>query len=112
MARINKVIGFSVHPVVAEEYEQLAKEERRSKSDLFLEMLRVYKRYRQQKEQAEDRWIMNLINEAQEEQRTTPLTPEALSKEEQRLRQHLQQPGLTEQEIAQEIHAYRAQRRS
>ena len=116
MARINKIIGFSVRPLVVEEYEQLAKEERRSKSGLFLEMLRVYKRYRQQKEQEEDRWIMNLIREAKEEQATNPMTQEELIKEDQRLMRYGQkrakETGLTEKDIIREIHAYRAERKS
>ncbi len=116
MARVNKIIGFSVRPLVVEEYEQLAKEERRSKSGLFLEMLRVYKRYRQQKEQEEDRWIMNLITEAKEEQATNPMTQEELIKESERLARYgerqAKKTGLTQKDINREIHAYRAERNS
>ena len=62
MSRIIKVLGFSVPPSV-EEVEQVAKAERRTKSELFREMFRVYKRYRQQREQDEECWVMNLIRE-------------------------------------------------
>ena len=43
MARKTRVLGFSVPPQVAEEYEQLAKRERRGKSELFREMIATYK---------------------------------------------------------------------
>lgn len=43
MARKTRVIGFSVPPDVATEYERLAARERRTKSDLFREMIAVYK---------------------------------------------------------------------
>lgn len=47
MARTAVTIGFSVPPELAEEVERLAKLEGRSKSDLFREMLRVYRRERE-----------------------------------------------------------------
>jgi metal-responsive CopG/Arc/MetJ family transcriptional regulator len=78
MSRTTKVLGFSVPPGVVKEVEQVAKEERRTKSELFREMFRVYKRYRQQREQDEERWVMNLIREAKEEQKTNPMTPEEI----------------------------------
>src|SRR5918999_1742624 len=46
-----KILGFSVPPLLAEEFEEIAKQERRSKSELFREMLRFYQRYRQQRAQ-------------------------------------------------------------
>ena len=42
MARKTQVVGFSVPPEVAAEYERLAERERRSKSELFREMIAVY----------------------------------------------------------------------
>ncbi len=81
MGRVTKVIGFSVPPALAEEVEQVAKAERRTKSELFREMFRVYQRYRQQREQEEERRVMELIREAQEEQEKNPMTPEELVKE-------------------------------
>jgi len=50
MNRTTKIIGFSVPLVVVREVEGLAKEEHRTKSELFREMVRVYRRYRQQRE--------------------------------------------------------------
>jgi hypothetical protein len=81
MGRITKVIGFSVPPALAEEVEQVAKAERRTKSELFREMFRVYQVYRKQREQEEERWVMDLIREAQEEQEKNPMSPEDIVKE-------------------------------
>jgi metal-responsive CopG/Arc/MetJ family transcriptional regulator len=50
MARRTRVLGFSVPPELAEEYERLAKRERRSKSDLFREMIAAYKTKRAEEE--------------------------------------------------------------
>lgn len=50
MARTTRVLGFSVPPEVAEEYERLAKRERRSKSELFREMIATYKAKREEEE--------------------------------------------------------------
>ena len=50
MARKTRVLGFSVPPDVATEYERLAERERRTKSDLFREMIAVYKTKRQEDE--------------------------------------------------------------
>jgi hypothetical protein len=81
MGRITKMIGFSVPPATVKEVEQLAKEERRTKSELFREMVRVYKRYRVQRDQDDERWVMNLIREAKEEQKTNPMTPKEIVKD-------------------------------
>ena len=85
MGRTTKVLGFSVPPALVKEVEQVAKEERRTKSELFREMLRVYQRYRKQHEQDEDRWILNLIREAKEEQAKNPLSEEELIRESEEL---------------------------
>ena len=50
MARTTRVLGFSVPPDVASEYERLAARERRTKSDLFREMIAVYKAKREEEE--------------------------------------------------------------
>lgn len=43
MARKTKVVGFSVLPEVAEDYERLAVRQRVSKSELFRQMVEAYK---------------------------------------------------------------------
>jgi metal-responsive CopG/Arc/MetJ family transcriptional regulator len=50
MARKTRVVGFSVPPAVADEYERLAKREGRSKSELFREMIAAYKVKREEEE--------------------------------------------------------------
>jgi len=50
MPRRTRVLGFSVSPEIADEYERLAKRERRSKSDLFREMIAAYKAKRAEEE--------------------------------------------------------------
>lgn len=54
------------------EVERLARQERRTKSELFREMVRVYRRYRKQRDRDEDRWIMGVIQEAEAEQARNP----------------------------------------
>ena len=44
MARKTKVIGFSVAPEVAHQYERLARRRRVTKSELFRQMLDSYRR--------------------------------------------------------------------
>jgi isopropylmalate/homocitrate/citramalate synthase len=43
MARTTKVLGFSVAPDIANEYERIAIRERTSKSELFRRMVETYK---------------------------------------------------------------------
>ncbi len=43
MGRKTRVLGFSVTPEVAQEYEQLAQFQRKSKSELFRQMIETYK---------------------------------------------------------------------
>ncbi len=45
--RSSKVLAVSVPPEAAEEFERLAGTEGRNKSELFREMLRVYRVYRE-----------------------------------------------------------------
>jgi metal-responsive CopG/Arc/MetJ family transcriptional regulator len=80
MAR-RRIVGFSMPPAVAEEVDQLARQERRSKSELFREMLRVYQRYLKQREVADERWVMELIREVQEEEAHQPMNQEEMLRE-------------------------------
>ena len=81
MGRTTKIVGFSVPPALVEEFDRVAKAERRTKSELFREMFRVYQQYRKQREQEEERWVMDLIREAKEEQAKNPMTPKELVEE-------------------------------
>ena len=116
MGRITKVIGFSVPPALAQEVEQLARRERRTKSELFREMLRVYQRYTKQREQEEERWVTDLIREAQEEQAKHPLSPEELVAAFNEIAQYgarqAKKLGIKSKDINCIIHASRQRRRA
>lgn len=43
MSRRTKVVGFSIVPELADEYEQLATRQRLNKSELFRRMIETYK---------------------------------------------------------------------
>ena len=85
MSRTTKIIGFSVPPAFVKEVENLARQERRTKSELFREMVRVYRRYREQRDRDERRWIMGIIEEARAEQEKDPISIEDMLKESDRL---------------------------
>ena len=73
-----KHVGFTVPPPIAEEFEQTARKEHRTKSELFREMFRVYRSYRKRHPEPEidDEWVMQVIREAQEEEKRNPMTDE------------------------------------
>ena len=50
MARKRAMVGFSVSPALAREYEQLAEREGTTKSDLFRRMVTTYKAEREEQE--------------------------------------------------------------
>jgi metal-responsive CopG/Arc/MetJ family transcriptional regulator len=85
-------MGFSVPPTLAKEVESLAKQERRTKSELFREMVRIYQRFRHQRDRDEDRWVANLIQDAKVEDAKTPMTvDEILAESEQFAREGAKQ---------------------
>jgi metal-responsive CopG/Arc/MetJ family transcriptional regulator len=55
MSRTTKVLTFSVPPAMADEVERIAQDEDRNKSELFREMLRVYRAYRKHRPEPEMR---------------------------------------------------------
>ncbi len=118
MSRITKTIGFSVSPPLVREVNRLAKEERRTKSELFREMLRVYRRYRKQRDFDDERWVMQLIEEAKKEQEERPMSVEEMLAEDERLARYgarrARQLGIgtSLREIDRIIHAFRRQHRA
>jgi metal-responsive CopG/Arc/MetJ family transcriptional regulator len=116
MSRTTRVLGFSVPPTVVKEVEFLAKEERRTKSELFREMVRVYRRYRDQRERDEERWVTNLIQEAKAEQAQKPMSVEEMLKESDRLARsgakQAKKLGLKAKDVNRLIHDFRAQKQS
>jgi metal-responsive CopG/Arc/MetJ family transcriptional regulator len=111
-----KILGFSVPPLLAEEFEEIAKQERRSKSELFREMLRFYQRYRQQRAQVEDRWLEELIQEVKEEEARHPTSQEELLKEEAELARYgaeqAKKLGIKSKDINRIIYESRKRRRA
>ena len=116
MSRTTKIMGFSVPPAVVREVETLAKEERRTKSELFREMVRVYRRYRQQRDRDEYRWIMNLIEEAKAEQAKNPMSVEEMLAEDDRLARYgaeqAKKLGIKPKDVNRIIHEFRKARRA
>jgi hypothetical protein len=116
--RTTKTLGFSVPPSVVKEVEVLARQERRTKSELFREMVRVYQRFRLQRDRDEARWVKNLIEETKAEQAKNPMTVKEILAEDDRLQRwagkHAEKIGLkTDLKSATRlIHEYRKARRT
>jgi metal-responsive CopG/Arc/MetJ family transcriptional regulator len=85
MARTAKTLGFSVPPAVLKEVESLARKERRTKSELFREMVRVYQRFRLQRDRDEARWVDDLIQETKAEQGKQTMSAAEILAESERL---------------------------
>ena len=116
MPRTTKILGFSVPPTVVKEVETLAKQECRTKSELFREMVRVYVRYRNQRERDEEQSIERLIRETQAEQARNPMSLEALHAEDDRLArygaQQAKKLGIKPKDINRLVHEYRKSRKT
>jgi hypothetical protein len=113
-----KHVGFTLPSPMEREFHQIAKEEHRTKSELFREMFRVYRSYRKRHPEPEitDEWVMQVIAEAQEEQRQNPMTPEELIAEFRELSreggERARQLGIKEEDIDRIIHEHRHQTKS
>lgn len=57
-------------------------------SQLLNDMLDVYQQHRKQHKPYDEAWAMNVIREAQEEERLHSMTPEELAKESEELRRY------------------------
>ena len=113
-----KHVGFTLPSPMEREFHQIATEEHRTKSELFREMFRVYRSYRKRRPEPEidDEWVMQVIAEAQEEQRRNPMTPEELVAEFKELAreggERARQLGIKEEDIDRLIHEHRHQTKS
>src|SRR5258708_32910865 len=116
MSRTTQILAFSVPPAVAREIEILAKQERRTKSDLFREMVRVYERYRAQRELDEKRWVEKLIVEVTAEQAKHPMSVEEMHKESDRIARYGERQakklGIKPKDVNRLAHEYRHSRKS
>lgn len=115
MGRTTSILGFSVPPAVVREVETLARQEHRTKSELFREMVRVYRRYRGQRDRDEQRWIANLIEEARAEQAAAPMSIDDMLKESERLARYgaarAEKAGIKPKDVNGVVHEHRKQRR-
>jgi hypothetical protein len=111
MSRTTQVLAFSVPPTVAKEVATLARTERRTKSELFREMVRVYERYRAQREVDDQRWVLNLIAEAKAEAAANPMSVAEMLKENDRLARYGERQakklGIKPRDINRIVHEYR-----
>jgi metal-responsive CopG/Arc/MetJ family transcriptional regulator len=116
MSRTTKIMGFSVPPMIVKEVETLAKQERRTKSELFREMVRVYRRFRAQRDRDEDRWILGIIEEAKAEQENNPVSAEEKLDESERLSRdgarQAKKLGIKPKDIDRVVHDYRARKQA
>ena len=85
-----KHVGFTVPPPMEEELEQMAREEHRTKSEMFREMVRVYRSYRKRHPEPEidEEWVMQVLREAEEEEKHNPMTDEEFLREFRELAQY------------------------
>jgi hypothetical protein len=85
-----KHVGFTLPSPMERELCQMATEEHRTKSELFREMFRVYRSYRKRHPEPEidEEWVMQVIAEAQEEERRSPMTTEELLRESRALSEY------------------------
>jgi metal-responsive CopG/Arc/MetJ family transcriptional regulator len=114
MSRTSQILAFSVPPIVVKEVELLAKKERRTKSELFREMVRVYERYSQQRDRDEQRWVENVISEANAESASSPLSVKEMRKESARIARfgtrQAKKLGIQAEGVDRLIHDYRRSR--
>jgi hypothetical protein len=76
----NGILKIPASEELIRQVEQLAKKERRTKSGLLREMVRVY-----QKNRGNLRWVERLIAETKAEQAAQPMSPDEIIEESRRL---------------------------
>ncbi|MDO9103668.1 MAG: ribbon-helix-helix domain-containing protein [Methylovulum sp.] len=123
MTRISKNIAFTVPPTMAEEFEQLAREEQSTKSEMFRRIFRFYqssrKSSKKQKPDFEtdfDAWVETVIFDAVEEKKNNPMGDEELYELDDKLlsygAERAKALGITsEEQINDIIHEERQKRR-
>ncbi len=121
MNRTTKVIGFSVPPAIARQVERMAKKERRTKSELFREMVRVYedhtrKKVAQERVEFDDAWVERVIAEAKAEEAAHPMTEDEIRAEELKLARYgaaqAKKLGIKPKDVNRLIHEYRQERKA
>jgi hypothetical protein len=96
--------------------ETLARKERRTKSELFREMVRVYRRYAVERERDEDRWMERVIAETKAEEARNPTSTAELLAESERLVKYggerSKKLGIRQKDVVRIIHENRKERRA
>lgn len=85
MSRTSKTLGFSIPPTLVKEVETLARQEHRTKSELFREMMRVYRRFRNERDREWTRRVTNLIREGRADAERNPMSADEILAESGRL---------------------------
>lgn len=117
-AQTIKHVGFTLPFPMEREFHKIATEEHRTKSELFREMFRVYRSYRKRQPEPEidDQWVMQVLQEAQEEERRNPTTPEERVAEFRELSreggERARELGIKEEDIDRIIYEHRQQTKS
>lgn len=105
--RISKAVTFTIPPAMAEEMEFLAREEKRSKSELFREMFRLYRLFREQKRREDEDRLGQLVHMALVSVSNTPTTTAELEREAEELgsygAERAKALGITREEEVSEI---------
>jgi hypothetical protein len=114
--RATKTVGFSVPPAVVKQVETIARQERRTKSELFQEMVRVYQQHRAKREKNSSFSVDEIIAEVQAEKAVRPWTREELLEESKRLRKYgiatARKHGIKARDIDRVIHEGRRARKA
>jgi hypothetical protein len=107
--------NFSLPPEFIRAAAKLAREERRTPSQLCTEMLRVYKQHRKQQEPYDEAWALKLIREVEEEDRIRPKTQEELDVEDEELLHYgeaqAKKLGIKEKDVPRLVRKRRTERR-
>lgn len=119
MTRTTKNIGFTVPSAMADEFDEVARKERRTKSELFREVWRMYRTYKERIEKGEDerfeRVIEQSIEDALQEKKTALLTENALIKKTEDLasygKQQAKKKGIRLSDVDAIVYEQRKQRR-
>jgi hypothetical protein len=88
MSRTMETSEFSIPPAFLRKAAKIVREKHLSPPELLNEMLDVYQQHRKQRKPYDEAWAMKVIQEAQEEERLHPMTPEELAQESRELRRY------------------------
>ncbi len=116
VTRRYKIIGFSVPPAIADQIEDIARRENRTKSELFREMFRVWEERKQTEREREFEYrLTKALVEAEAEKTRSPRPEDPLLVESLELagygQQQAEKLGLTEHKIDRIVYEERQQAR-